>query len=263
MNANIPHPFPTLVSIITPAFNSEKFIAETITSVQSQTYQNWEMIIVDDCSTDKTAEIISSFQEKDSRIKYIYNSTNRGSAVSRNMALQKAKGRWIAFLDSDDVWHPEKLEKQIEFMMKNSYHFSYTNYCEIDEKSDENGIIISGPKIVTNKLMIAYCWPGCLTVMYDAEKIGLMQSVDIKINEEYAMWIKISKLTDCYLLDENLAKYRRHSDSLTSLSYFKLIKWHYKMFKKSEGKGVVMSIALTINNLIFGIIKKILYRKKY
>lgn len=263
MNTNIPHPFPTLVSIITPAFNSEKFIAETIISIQSQTYQNWEMIIVDDSSTDKTAEIISSFQEKDSRIKYIYNSTNKGSAVSRNIALQNAKGKWIAFIDSDDLWHQNKLEKQIEFMMRNNYHFSYTNYCEIDENSNENGIIISGPKIVTNKLMTAYCWPGCLTVMYDAEKIGLMQSVDIKINEEYAMWIKISKLTDCYLLNENLAKYRKHSNSLTSLSYFKLIKWHYEMFKKSERKSTIMSIILTFNNLIFGTIKKIFYRKKY
>ena len=126
MNTNIPSqhpsPSPTLVSIITPTFNCEKFIAETILSVQAQTYQDWELLIVDDCSTDKTVEIISSFQEKDSRIKYFYNTTNKGSAISRNIALQNAKGKWIAFLDSDDLWHPEKLEKQIEFMKKNNYH---------------------------------------------------------------------------------------------------------------------------------------------
>ncbi len=252
-----------MVSIITPTFNSERFISETILSVQAQTYQDWEMIIVDDCSTDKTAEIVASFQEKDSRIKYFYNSTNKGSALSRNLALQKAKGKWIAFLDSDDLWHPEKLEKQIEFMERNDYHFSYTNYCEIDENSKEKGILITGPKVITDKLMKAYCWPGCLTVMYDAEEVGIMQTVDIKINEEYALWIKIARKTKCYLLGENLAKYRRHNNSLTSQSYFKLIKWHYLMFRKSENRNAVSSVILTLGNLIFGTYKKILYRKKY
>ena len=130
------------VSIITPAFNSEKYIAETILSVQAQTYQDWEMLIIDDCSTDKTAEIVSAFHEKDSRIRYFYNSTNKGSAYSRNLALQNAKGKWIAFLDSDDTWHPEKLERQIEFMTKNNYNFSYTNYCEIDDNSAETGLLL-------------------------------------------------------------------------------------------------------------------------
>ena len=251
------------VRIITPTYNSERFIAETILSVQAQTYQDWEMIIVDDCSTDKTAEIVASFQKKDSRIKYFYNSTNKGSALSRNLALQKAKGKWIAFLDSDDLWHPEKLEKQIEFMTKNNYHFSYTNYCEIDENSKETGILITGPKVITDKLMKAYCWPGCLTVMYDAEKVGIMQTVDIRINEEYALWIKIAKKHNCYLLDENLAKYRRHNKSLTSQSYFKLIKWHYLMFRKSENRNAVSSFILTLVNLIFGTYKKVFYRRKY
>ena len=251
------------VSIITPTFNSERFIAETILSVQAQTYLDWEMIIIDDCSTDRTAEIVASFQEKDSRIKYFYNTTNNGSAFSRNLALQKAKGKWIAFLDSDDLWHPEKLEKQIEFMTKNNYHFSYTNYCEIDENSKETGILITGPKVITNNLMKAYCWPGCLTVMYDAEKVGIMQTVDIRINEEYALWIKIAEKLNCYLLDENLAKYRRHNNSLTSQSYFKLIKWHYLMFRKSENRNVISSFILTLVNIIFGTYKKVFYRIKY
>jgi glycosyltransferase involved in cell wall biosynthesis len=251
------------VSIITPTFNSERFIAETILSVQAQTYKDWEMIIVDDCSTDRTAEIVASFQEKDSRIKYLYNSTNKGSAFSRNLALQEAKGKWIAFLDSDDLWHPEKLEKQIEFMTRNDIHFSYTNYCEIDESSKEVGVLISGPEVITNKLMRAYCWPGCLTVMYDAEFLGLMQTAEIKINEEYALWIKISSVANCYLLDENLAKYRRHNNSLTDKSYLELTKWHYIMFRVAEGKNMISSLLLTLGNLIFGTYKKIFFRKKY
>lgn len=251
------------VSIITPTFNSERFIAETILSVQAQTYKDWEMIIVDDCSTDRTAEIVASFQEKDSRIKYLYNSTNKGSAFSRNIAIQKAKGKWIAFLDSDDLWHPEKLEKQIEFMTRNDIHFSYTNYCEIDESSKEIGVLISGPEVITNKLMRAYCWPGCLTVMYDAEFLGLMQTAEIKINEEYALWIKISSVANCHLLDENLAKYRRHNNSLTDKSYLELTKWHYIMFRVAEGKNIIASLLLTLGNLIFGTYKKIFFRKKY
>jgi glycosyltransferase involved in cell wall biosynthesis len=251
------------VSIITPTFNSERFIAETILSVQAQTYKDWEMIIVDDCSTDRTAEIVASFQEKDSRIKYLYNSTNKGSAFSRNLALQEAKGKWIAFLDSDDLWHPEKLEKQIEFMTRNDIHFSYTNYCEIDESSKEVGVLISGPEVITNKLMRAYCWPGCLTVMYDAEFLGLMQTAEIKINEEYALWIKISSVANCHLLDENLAKYRRHNNSLTDKSYLELTKWHYIMFRVAEGKNIIASLLLTLGNLIFGTYKKIFFRKKY
>ena len=250
-----------LVSIITPAFNSEKFIAETIMSVQNQTYRNWEMIIVDDCSTDKTAEIIRSFQEKDSRIIYLRNESNKGSAYSRNIALQKAKGKWIAFLDSDDIWRPEKLEKQIEFMLKNNHNFSYTNYCEIDENSNETGTLLTGPKIITKNKMLAYCWPGCLTIMYNADFVGEIQTVDIKINEEYALWIKISKKTDCHLLDENLAKYRRHTESASHQSYLKLIKWHYLMFRKLDN-NVVASLILTAVNLIFGVYKKIVYRRK-
>jgi glycosyltransferase involved in cell wall biosynthesis len=221
------------------------------------------MIIVDDCSTDRTAEIVASFQEKDSRIKYLYNSTNKGSAFSRNIALQKAKGKWIAFLDSDDLWHPEKLEKQIEFMTRNDIHFSYTNYCEIEESSKEIGVLISGPEVITNKLMRAYCWPGCLTVMYDAEFLGLMQTAEIKINEEYALWIKISSVANCHLLDENLAKYRRHNNSLTDKSYLELTKWHYIMFRVAEGKNIIASLLLTLGNLIFGTYKKIFFRKKY
>ena len=251
-----------MVSIITPAYNSERFIAETIKSVLNQTYTDWELIIVDDCSTDKTSEIVLSFQKEETRIIYIKNETNKGSAISRNIALRNAKGKWIAFLDSDDVWHPEKLERQIEFMLKNNYNFSYTDYCEIDENSKENGKSVSGPKIIGKNKMLAYCWPGCLTVMYNADFVGSMQTCDIKINEEYALWIKIAKMTNCYLLNENLAKYRRHSDSLSSQSYLKLIKWHYIMFRKSENKNVIFSLILTLGNIIFGIYKKIVYRKK-
>lgn len=249
-----------LVSVIMPSYNTAEYISESIASVQEQTYADWELIIVDDCSTDNTDEIVKPFLS-DKRIKYIKNETNSGAAVSRNRALREAKGKWIAFLDSDDLWFPEKLEKQISFMKDNGYHFSYTNYVEIDEESKPNGKSVTGPKRITKHGMYNYCWMGCLTVMYDAETIGLIQIADIKKNNDYAMWLKACKKADCYLLDEVLAKYRKRSGSISNHGYTKLIKWHYKLYREAEKRSPLVSVALTLRNLFWGVLKKIRYVK--
>lgn len=249
-----------LVSIITPSYNTAKFIAETIRSVQAQTYKNWELLIVDDCSTDNTDEIVQEYMS-DTRIKYLKNEKNSGAAVSRNRALREAKGKWIAFLDSDDLWTPDKLQKQIEFMEKGGYHFSYTNYEEIDENSNALGITITGPKRVTKHGMYNYCWMGCLTVMYDAQEVGLIQIADIKKNNDYAMWLKVCKKADCYLLNETLAKYRKRSGSISNHGYMTLIKWHYRLYRVCDNKNVISASMLTCRNLFFGFIKKIKYIK--
>lgn len=249
-----------LISVIMPSYNTASYIAETVQSVLAQTYQNWELIIVDDCSTDDTDEVIKPFLA-DGRIRYFKNEKNSGAAVSRNRALREAKGKWIAFLDSDDLWLPEKLEKQIAFMEENGYHFSYTDYMEIDEASKPNGKKVTGPQRITKAGMFNYCWPGCLTVMYDAETVGLIQIADIKKNNDYAMWLKACKKTDCYLLDESLAKYRKRTGSISNHGYMKLVKWHYKLFREAENQNPVSSIVLTMRNLFFGVIKKIKYVK--
>ena len=249
-----------LVSIITPSYNTAKFISETITSVLAQTYTNWELIIVDDCSTDDTDAVVRPYLADD-RIRYIKNEKNSGAAVSRNRALREAKGKWIAFLDSDDLWLPEKLEKQIAFMEKNNCRFSYTNYIEIDENSVPNGRSVTGPKKITRHGMYNYCWMGCLTVMYDAETVGLVQIADIKKNNDYAMWLKVCEKADCYLLEETLAKYRKRSGSISNHGYTKLIKWHYKLYREAEKKNSIVSAALTIRNLFWGVWKKIKYVK--
>ena len=249
-----------LVSIIMPSYNTGKYIAESIRSVQAQTYKNWELIIVDDCSADNTDEVVTGFQ--DERIRYFKNKINSGAAMSRNRALREAKGRWIAFLDSDDLWYSEKLEKQIEFMQKNGYAFSYTNYEEINEKSVFTGVRVTGPKHITRRGMYNYCWPGCLTVMYDTKVVGLIQIEDIKKNNDYAMWLKVCKKAECYLLDECLAQYRKgRSGSISTHSYTALIKWHYKLFREAEGQDVLMSGINTCVNIGFGIYKKIFYVK--
>ena len=249
-----------LVSIIMPSYNTGRFIKETIESVLAQSYSNWELILVDDCSKDDTDAVLSEYLA-DARIRYIKNETNSGAAVSRNRALREAKGKWIAFLDSDDLWEPEKLEKQIRFMEENGYHFSYTNYIEIDEESKPNGKSITGPKKITKHGMYNYCWMGCLTVMYDAETVGLVQIEDIKKNNDYAMWLKACKKANCYLLDEMLARYRKRGGSISNHGYRKLIKWHYKLYREAEKKNPVSSLVLTVRNLFFGVIKKIKYVK--
>ena len=244
-----------LVSIIMPSYNTENYIAETIQSVISQTYQNWELIIVDDYSMDNTDAVVEKI--KDSRIKYIKNEKNLGAALSRNRALREAKGRWIAFLDSDDLWKPNKLERQLCFMEEHDYHFSYTNYEEIDEKSNKTGICVTGPKKITQRGMLNYCWPGCLTVMYEADEIGVIQIEDIKKNNDYAMWLKVCKKADCYLLEETLAEYRRGREgSISNHGFMSLIKWHYKLFREAEKQSKIISIINTVRNLIFGLYKK-------
>lgn len=250
-----------LVSIIMPSFNCGLFIKETINSLLSQTYKEWELLFIDDCSTDETAEIINSID--DSRIRYFKNEKKCGAAISRNTALGKAKGKWIAFLDSDDLWESTKLEKQIIFMKENNVAFSYTRYEEIDAESKSLGTEVSGPKHITKIGMFMYCWPGCLTVMYDRDKIGSIQIADIKKNNDYAMWLKVCRRADCYLLDECLAKYRRgRKGSISTQGYTRLVRWHYKLFHDAEGMNLISSLFMTMLNLIFGLYKKIKYVKK-
>lgn len=249
-----------LVSIIMPSYNTANYIAASIQSVLDQTYQNWELIIVDDCSTDDTDAVVAPFLS-DARIRYLKNDRNSGAAISRNRALREAKGRWIAFLDSDDLWEPQKLEKQLTFMQEHDYHFSYTNYIEIDENSAPNGRSVTGPKKITKSGMYNFCWPGCLTVMYDAEAIGLIQIADIRKNNDYAMWLKVCEKADCYLLNETLARYRKRSGSISRHGYISLIKWHYRLYRKAEKREPPASFALTIRNLFWGVWKKIRYVK--
>lgn len=253
-----------LVSIITPSWNCGKFLEETILSIQAQTYTNWELLFQDDCSTDETQERVLRLSAEDARIKYECNPQNSGAAVTRNNALRRAEGKWIAFLDSDDLWSPDKLEKQIKFMVENHCHFSYTEYVEMDENGKETGVLISGPKRVSRRGMYNFCWPGCLTVMYDRDQVGLIQIEDIKKNNDYAMWLKVCHKADCYLLAEPLAKYRRgRAGSISTHGYVTLMKWHYKLFHEANGNGALHSLWLTARNMVFGVYKKLTYVKRY
>lgn len=252
-----------LVSIITPNYNCAQYISDTIRSVQAQTYHNWELIIQEDCSTDGSVEEVQKFAANDSRIKYECNQKNSGAAITRNNALRRAKGRWIAFLDSDDLWLPEKLEHQLKFMVENKYAFSYTGYKEMDNDGKETGVFISGPKHVSKFGMYAFCWPGCLTVMYDRETVGLVQIFDIKKNNDYAMWLKVCRKADCHLLDEVLAIYRRgRVGSISTNCYSTMIRWHYRLWHEADGMNAIASLFWTCVNMVCGVYKKLVFVKK-
>ena len=163
-----------LVSIIMPSWNTGKFIAESIQCVVDQTYSNWELLIVDDCSTDNTDEVVKPFLN-DTRIKYFKNEKNSGAALTRNRAMREAQGEWIAFLDSDDLWTADKLEKQVAFMKENGYSLSYTEYEKIDEEGKPLNIYVSGPRVVNKRKMYNYDYIGQLTMMYSVKHYGLIQ----------------------------------------------------------------------------------------
>ena len=247
-----------LASIIMPSYNTANYISDSIRSVLAQTYANWELIIVDDCSTDDSVEIIKSF--KDPRIRLLQNEKNSGAALSRNYALREAKGKWIAFLDSDDVWDAEKLEKQIRFMKERRYSFTYTDY-RICLNGKWEPYVNTGPSYVNKRRMYDYCYFSTITVVYDREKIGLIQVADLRKNNDYAMWLHAIEKSDAYRLPECLSFYIKHDDSISSGSKFKLIKWHYLLFRKGLGKNPATSAIFTLNNLVHGVWKKYRYRR--
>lgn len=252
-----------LVSIITPTWNCSDFINDTINSILNQSYSNWELLIQDDCSHDGTYNVVEPYSIKDSRIKYECNIQNSGAAITRNNALKRANGRWIAFLDSDDIWEPEKLEHQIKFMIENNYAFSYHEYSEISEDGLNLGVLVSGIRKVSKFDMFACCWPGCLSVIYDAEKIGLIQINDVRKNNDTAMWLKVVRKAPCYLLKENLAKYRRRKVSITPKPLYKRIWAHYPLFHVAEEMNPIAATFWTIMNVFGNAYKKLFYVKHY
>ena len=248
-----------LVSVIMPSWNTGRFIAESIQSVLGQTYRDLELIIVDDCSTDDTDEVVASFT--DSRIRYIKNEENMGAALSRNRAMREARGEWIAFLDSDDLWESEKLEKQIAFMKDNGYVFSYHEYERVDEEGKPLQIYVSGPDVVDKRRMYHYDYIGQATMIYSAKHFGLIQIKDIKKNNDYAIRLQLYRKdgTKCYLLKENLAKYRVRKQSISHDKFSRKFRSHYDLFHVCDGKPEPSALWLACRNMVYGVYKKLKY----
>ncbi|MDE6952375.1 MAG: glycosyltransferase [Erysipelotrichales bacterium] len=240
-----------LVSIVTPCYNSENYIFETIESVINQTYSNWEMIIVDDISIDNSIEIIKKYCEKDSRIKYYILEEKGGASLARNKAIRESKGKYIAFLDSDDLWKEEKLEKQVKFMEENNYDFTYHNYELINENSKKINRMRIAPQSITYKRALIGCSIGCLTAMYNCESIGKVQIKRLDKRNDDALWFKIlEKAKIGYLLEDNIAYYRIGNNSISSGSKVKLLKYHYMLYRNAQEFSILKSLFFTCTNII-------------
>lgn len=241
-----------LVSIIMPAYNCADYIAESIKSVQNQSYRNWELVVADDNSTDGTVDAVRSMAADDNRIHLLETDINLGPAAARNRAINAAQGDYIAFLDSDDIWYPDKLSRQISFMEQMGYDFTYTAYEKINERGEHMGVVISAPKSVNYSSMLYQGDPiGNLTVVYNAEKLGKFYVPDIKKRNDFALWLKI--MHDCdraYGLDEVLASYRVRAGSVSSTRKSKLIKYYWELYRDIERLSNIKSSA-AIASLVF------------
>lgn len=240
----------SLVSIITPTYNSEKFIEDTIKSVLEQNYTNWEMIIVDDCSKDKTVEFVENLVKGNKNFKLISLKENVGAGVARNIAIKKAVGKYIAFLDSDDIWDEKKLEKQIKFMEDNSYYFTFTDFHRVDE----NWKIIKKlkvPKKTTYKRNLYYNVIQTSTVIYNQEKLGKIYMPEIRKRQDYGLFQKILEKTEGYGLNEDLMAYKVRKQSL-SFNKKELIKWQWKFYREILKLGRIKS---TFHLILYIIIK--------
>lgn len=220
-----------LVSIITPSYNSANFIAETIHSIQAQTYQNWELLITDDCSTDNSREIITAFADIDSRIKLFSLSKNSGAGIARNNSIKEAKGRFIAFCDSDDRWYPDKLEKQLAFMNNTSAAMSYTSYMTCGENGNINGIVVCR-KRETFCSLTRDDKIGCLTTIYDVEKVGKVYMPNLRKRQDWAMKLNVLSICkEAFGMKEPLAIYRQRDGSL-SQNKIQLVRYNIAVYHK-------------------------------
>ncbi|QDI91617.1 glycosyltransferase family 2 protein [Salicibibacter halophilus] len=230
-----------LISIITPSYNSETYLPDAIRSVQAQTYTNWEMIITDDCSTDNTIIVIQPFLD-DERIKLIQLSENSGPGVARNTSIEAANGRYLAFLDADDQWLPEKLEKQSRFMQEEQVAFSFTPYKKVKKDGTDTGTIVRAPERIEYKQLLKQNVIGCLTVMLDREMIGEVKMNPMRTRQDFALWLSLCRRGwPAYGLQEVLAKYRVVDHSISS-NKITMAKNNWRMYRDVEQLSVPRSL---------------------
>lgn len=226
-----------LVSVIMPTYNCGRFIAKSIDSVIAQTVTDWEICIVDDCSTDNTVEVLQPYLDRYPNIRYTRLEKNGGPAVARTEALRMATGKYVAFLDSDDLWVPEKLEKQIAFMEENGILFSCTAFRHIDEEGNLQDVVRIPPqKMDYNKMLYMSNPTGNLTMMYNREVLGDYEVHPIKKRNDFALWLQVLRDAPfCAGMPEVLAYYRIRSNSVTTSSKkFQLVKYHWDLYRNYE-----------------------------
>ena len=228
-----------LVSIVMPVFHAEAFLEKTVETVQEQTYKNWELIAVDDCSGDGSFELLCRLAEADGRIRPVRQEHNQGAAASRNKGVELAQGRYLAYLDADDLWTPDKLEKELAFLKEKQAAFVFTGYEFADENGKGTGKIVRVPATITYKEALKNTTIFTSTVMFDMEQLSKeqLQMPQIK-SEDTALWWRI--LREGYVacgLDQNLVKYRRAGKSLSS-NKLEALRRIWNLYRKAEGMSV-------------------------
>lgn len=246
------------VSIVMPVYNSSRWLEESVKSVQGQTHDGWELLIVDDCSTDESMEIASRLEQHDHRIRVIQLSENSGPAKARNKAIEMAKGNYIAFLDSDDLWQPEKLEAQLRFMKKSSIAFSYTAYEKIDEHGKRIGRVGVRDRLSYSDLLKT-CEIGCLTAMYNTQMIGKVYMPMGTKREDYATWLSIlrNKIDYAYGTNSVLAQYRVYTEQ-SSAKKIQMAKENWRLYRDIEKLSLLKATYCFGNYAIRGV-----FRSKY
>ncbi|AYO21199.1 glycosyltransferase family 2 protein [Vibrio owensii] len=243
-------------TIITPLYNAEKFLMETLLSILEQSYSNWEAILIDDNSSDNSLHIAREFARRDSRFKVINRFEGGGAARARNDGIQLARGRYIAFLDSDDVWLPDKLEKQIRYMKSQDIALSYTSYYFLNEKGDVKSKV-DVPEKVTYHQLLKGNTIACLTAVYDTHKVGKMLMPDIRKRQDFGLWLKITKTgVDGYGFPEPLAYYRLREGSISSAKINTMI-YTWRLYRDVEKLPLLSSIYYICNHLVGAFFKRV------
>lgn len=246
-----------LVSIIMPAFNVEKFIDQAIQSVFDQSFTNWELIICDDGSADGSKRIAERWASKDPRIKVLKNRFEKGAAGARNTCLSKAQGRYIAFLDSDDLWHPQKLEKQIDHMIKTESVFCVSYYDVMDEDGAHSRGVQTPAKITFRHMMYSNFIP-CLTAIYDSEALGKVPQPNIKKRNDFALWLTLfteKGLERATSVPESLASYRQNGYGLSSSGRDALV-FYFICLRKYAGRAFITALYFSSIYVFIVLIKK-------
>ena len=231
-----------LVSVIMPVYNSERFLEDAIRSVMNQVYMNWELWLIDDNSSDNSRQIISSFTGIDKRIKSIFLATNSGTAITRNTAILKSEGKYIAFLDADDIWLSEKLIQQINFMEMNERSFTFSWYTTMDENGKDLKKTISAPKTVNYRQLLKNNTIGCLTAVYNSEKLGKMLMPEMRKRQDYGLWLNILKTGVIgYGLQEPLAIYRIGATSLSNKKT-NVLRYNWILLRKHQNLSFFVAL---------------------
>lgn len=232
-----------LVSVIMPTYNCAKYISQSIDTVIAQTVTDWEIQIVDDCSTDNTAEVLKPYLNQFSNIHYHRLDKNSGPAIARTEAIKRSTGKYLAFLDSDDLWYPDKLEKQIAFMEKFDVSFSCTAYEQMDTDGNKLHIAMFPPEKTSYKKCIRLSNPiGNLTVMYDQKTLGKFAVPEIKKRNDFALWLQILKKTPyCYGMQEVLGVYRMGRKGSVSSNKLAQGKYHWELYHDIEKHNIIRS----------------------